>query len=136
MATFKNTEELNKVLLALWERIKSEPEISVPLLKAKISIAFIYREPESILTIDCSDSLEMKVYVGKTNFKPTVVMSMKSDLAHNFWYGKVNIPLAIISGKIVSRGPVNQALALLPVIKPAFNFYPDIYFANKSEDSN
>ena len=69
----------------------------------------------------------MKTYVGNIDLKSVVEMSMKSDLAHNFWLGKVNIPLALMSGKIASKGPVHKALALLPAIQPAFNFYPSIY---------
>jgi hypothetical protein len=53
-------------------------------------------------------------------------MSMKSDVAHNFWLGRENPALALISGKISSRGPVNKALALLPVVKPAFQIYPGV----------
>ncbi len=134
MPTFKDSQELNRVLLALWEAIKADPQISVPLLQSKITVSFIYKEPDSKLTVDCSDGRDMKIYVGETDFKALVEMSMKSDLAHNFWLGEVNIPLAIISGKIVSRGPVNKVLAVLPVIKPAFNFYPVIYQRKKNED--
>ncbi len=127
MSAFKNTEELNRVLLMLWDAIREDEQMSSQLLQSKISISFYYKEPESKLTVDCTDGNEMKIYVGEINFKPVVEMYMKSDLAHDFWLGKVNIPLALISGKIVSKGPVNKALALLPVIKPAFNFYPEIY---------
>jgi 2-oxoisovalerate dehydrogenase E1 component len=51
---------------------------------------------------------------------------MRSDVAHNFWLGRENPALALISGKISSKGPVNKALALLPVVKPAFQIYPDV----------
>ena len=127
MPAFKNSDQLNKVLLSLWDAIKADPDISKQLLQSKLTISFNYRDPDSKITLDCSDGKELKVYVGETDFKPLVEMYMKSDLAHEFWLGKVNIPLAIISGKIVSKGPVNKALSLLPVIKPAFKIYPPIY---------
>lgn len=127
MTAFKNTEELNKVMIALWEAIKADPEISEQLLQSKLSISFIYQNPDSKLTLDCSNGNDMHIHVGEIDFKPTVEMSMKSDLAHEFWLGKVNIPLALISGKIVAKGPANKALALLPVIKPAFAIYSAVY---------
>ena len=80
--------------------------------------------------IDCTDGQQMKVYVGHIDFKPIVEMFMSSDFAHDFWLGKVNLPLALIGGKIASKGPVNKALALLPVVKPAFDFYPQVYKNN------
>jgi len=127
MPAFKDVEELNKVMLTLWQAIEADEEISGRLLLSKISIRFYYREPESNLTIDCSDGQKMKILVDNTELSPIVEMFMKSEFAHEFWLGKVNVPLALISGKIASRGPVNKALALLPVIKPAYIFYPDIY---------
>jgi hypothetical protein len=54
-------------------------------------------------------------------------MFMKSDVAHEFWLGKINVPVAILSGKIVSKGPVQRALSLLPVVKPAYSMYPEIF---------
>ena len=67
----------------------------------------------------------------KTVVKPIVEMAMKADVAHDFWLGKVNVPFAIVSGKIMARGPVAKALQLLPVIKPAFDIYPNVISQHK-----
>jgi hypothetical protein len=114
------------VMQELWRRIKADDEMSAKLLKTRLVVRFIYREPDGILTIDGSDGEDIKVYAGTCDIKAIIEMSMKSDVAHNFWLGKENPAMALISGKIVSRGPVNQALALLPVVKPAFQIYPDV----------
>lgn len=127
MPAFKDTQELNQVMLALWQAIKADAGMSNRLLQSKVSISFYYREPKGKFTVDCRDGQEMKISADDKDFLPAVEMFMKSDLAHNFWLGKVNIPLALISGEIAAKGPVNKALALLPVVQPAFAFYPDIY---------
>jgi hypothetical protein len=111
----------------LWNRIKADPDMSQQLLKSKMSVRFYYREPEGRLTLDCSDGKEMKIFIGENNIKPVVEMFMKSDVAHEFWLGKINVPVAILSGKIVSKGPVQRALSLLPVVKPAYLIYPEIF---------
>ena|SRR5579883_3095544 len=126
MGYFANSDELSKVMQILWNRIKAHPEMSKKLLASKLTIQFRYRDPEGLLTIDCSDGQEIRVISGFTSIKPTVEMSMKADIAHEFWQGKVNVPLALMSGKIVSKGPTPKALALLPVIKPAYAFYPQV----------
>jgi putative sterol carrier protein len=126
MQFFANTDELHHVMNELWMRIGRDPEMLEKLLQSKLIVQFQYREPEGRVTIDCSDGKELKVAVGDQPLKPIVEMSMKADVAHEFWLGKVNVPFAIVSGKIVSRGPVNKALALLPVIKPAFDIYPNV----------
>jgi hypothetical protein len=126
MAYFENSDELDGVMEKLWNRIKSDPDMSKKLLDSKLIVQFKYREPDSRLTIDCSDGKEMKIIPGQTNIKPVIEMSMKADTAHEFWMGKVNVPLAIMSGKITSKGPTPKALALLPVIKPAYSIYPKV----------
>jgi putative sterol carrier protein len=119
MAYFANTDELNKVMELLWNKIKADPEMSKKLIDAKMVVQFKYRDPDGLLTIDTSDGQELKI-------KPTIEMSMKADIAHEFWLGKVNVPMAIMSGKISSKGPTPKALALLPVIKPAYAMYPEV----------
>ncbi|HEY9791623.1 MAG TPA: SCP2 sterol-binding domain-containing protein [Candidatus Obscuribacterales bacterium] len=126
MAYFSSTDELNRVMDMLWHKIKSDPGMSHKLLESKLIVQFKYRDPDGLLTIDCSSGQDMDIIIGTTTLKPVVEMSMKADVAHEFWLGKVNVPLAIMSGKIVSKGPTPKALALLPVIKPAYALYPQV----------
>ena len=127
MPFFSSTEDVQKIMEALWTEIKDCPEISSPLLESRLIVQFHYREPEGRLTIDCSDGMNMIVVWGEYDKKPVVEMFMKSDVAHEFWLGKINVPVYLISGRIVAKGPVNKALALLPAVKPAFKMYPDIF---------
>lgn len=126
MPFYASTDELHRIMQHLWESIGKDPEMSRKLLHSKLIVQFTYRDPEGRITIDCSDGTEMKVHAGEAPLKPVVEMSMKADVAHEFWLGKVNVPMAILSGKISAKGPVNKALSLLPVIKPAFKIYPDV----------
>jgi hypothetical protein len=126
MSIFSNTDELYTVMKELWRRIKADDEMSRKLLESRLIVRFVYRDPDGMLTIDGSDGKELNIYAGPCDLNPVVEMSMKSDVAHNFWLGRENPALALISGKISSRGPVNKALALLPVVKPAFQIYPGV----------
>jgi|AGTN01.1.fsa_nt_gi hypothetical protein len=126
MPYFSDTEEVRKVMEALWEEIKTTPHIAEPLLKSKLIVQFHYREPEGRLTVDCSDGENMVIKWGEYEKKAIVEMFMKADVAHLFWQGEVNVPVYLISGRIVAKGPVNRALALLPVVKPAFQLYPAV----------
>lgn len=127
MAVYASSEDLATIMQELWTEISRSPEMGPKLLQSKLIAQFHYKEPEAKITVDCSDGIEMKVYTGECSLKPQVEMFMKSDVAHEFWLGKVQVPVAILTGKIVAKGPVNQALSLLPVIKPAFDIYPQIY---------
>lgn len=126
MAVFNSIDELYEAMDELWTWIKNDPQMAEQLLNSRLVVRFHYRKPDGVMTVDGSDGTNLKVSFGDLNQKPTIEMHMDSDLAHQFWLGKVNIPIALVSGKIVSRGPVNKALALLPVMKPAQEVYPDI----------
>ena len=126
MAAFSDTEDLYRVMDELWKRISSDEKISADLLKSRLIVRFVYREPDGWVTIDGSDGETIKVTLADCDTKPIVEMRMKSDFAHNFWQGKENVTVALMQGKIVSTGPVNRALALLPAVKPAFSIYNQV----------
>lgn len=126
MTFFANTQELEMVMKELWTSIREDSVVADPLINSQLVVRFHYREPEGRLTVDCSDGKDMVITWGECEKKPDVEMFMKSQVAHEFWRGDVNVPMYLIAGKIVAKGPVNKALALLPVIKPAFKKYPDV----------
>ena len=82
MAVFANTGELISVMTTLWERIKLDPDMSEKLLRSQLIVQFRYRDPEGLITIDCSDGRNFKIIAGSTLVKPIIEMSMKSDIAH------------------------------------------------------
>jgi hypothetical protein len=133
MAAYASTEELHSIMVELWNTIAQTDAIASKIIHSKMIVRFHYREPEGVITVDCSDGKSLKVYAGPSEIKPIVEMSMKSQVAHEFWLGKVNVPVAILTGRIVSKGPVNSALSLLPAIKPAFELYPAIYKKSESK---
>lgn len=126
MAVFSSTQELQDLMQSLWDSIAQTPEIADKLTESRLIVQFRYREPEGLVTIDCSDGQSLKIHVGPTDLKPIIEMSMKADVAHEFWMGKVNVAMALMMGKIVSKGPTPRALALLPAIKPAYEIYPKV----------
>jgi putative sterol carrier protein len=126
MPIFSDTNQLYSVMRELWAQIKADKKMSEELLKSRLIVRFHYHDPEGYITIDGSDGLELKVSVGDSDAKPIVEITMKSDVAHNFWLGQENPAMALMTGKMSSKGPVNKALALLPVVKPAFQIYPRI----------
>lgn len=131
-AAFANTEALYRVMNELWARIKADKAMSEGLLASKMAVRFNYKDPAGQVTVDSRDGQDMKVTAGPCDIKPDVEMDMKSDVAHEFWLGKTSVPMAILTGKIVAKGPVQKALTLLPVIKPAFLIYPEVYKTHNS----
>ena len=50
-------------------------------------------------------------------------MTMKADVAHRFWLGEVNVPLALAHGEMVANGPTAKILRLVPLLQPLFPRY-------------
>ena len=124
---FKNSEELYEILGAFFNQLKFDEEMGRQIQNSKIIVQWEYSEPEGIVTIDATrddpDGGFYQVILGPTDIKPEIYMTMKADVAHEFWLGKVNLLAALSRRQIVAKGPIPKALKLLPAIKPAYSLY-------------
>ncbi len=123
MPYFKDSAELQKVLGGFFNSLVSNPTIGGKLKESKLVIQFAYTDPSLKITIDCTQDPVAVLFNDETR-KPEVEMSMKADVAHRFWFGKVNLLAALTRREMVAKGPIPKVLKLLPVIKPAYDLYP------------
>lgn len=133
MSAFANSNELSLVMSRLWESIKHDPSVSQPLLKSRLIAQFDYYDPDGLLTIDCSDGENMKITLGESSKKPNVQMRMRADVAHEFWMGHLKAPIALMNGKISVKGSAQPLLRLVPVLQPAFSYYPKLFDQSKKQ---
>jgi hypothetical protein len=129
---FKSGEEFENLLGGFFRQVADTPDIAGKLLQSKLVIRFTYSDPDSVLLIDCSGN-SVVVRPGDTTTKADVDMSMTADIAHRFWFGKVNLMQALTRKQMVAKGPVPKILALLPAIKPTYTMYPEYLKANGYE---
>lgn len=131
MGYFKDAAEMQQLLGALYDKVKSDPRIAPRICEGKIVIQFRYDDPQGIVTIDAAHPPTQPgafcdVTWGETSLKPDVEMSMKADVAHQFWHGKVNLMAALTQRKIVAKGPIPKILRLLPAVEPVYELYPKL----------
>lgn len=124
MPFFESSEELKKVLGGFLEALASEPKIKESLLKSAMVIRFGYEQPDLSITIDCRAG-DIKFLFNADDPHPDVDMHMKADVAHKFWLGKVNLPMALARRQIIAKGQIPKVLKLIPVVKPAYKLYPE-----------
>jgi hypothetical protein len=123
MSVFDNSEKFEEVLGGFFKLIAVTPQVADKLLASKLIIRFIYSDPDLVLVADCSgDAVDIRV--GDNETKAIVEMSMKADIAHKFWFGKVNLTMALTRRQMIAKGPVPKILKLLPAIKPTYAMYP------------
>jgi hypothetical protein len=136
---FKDAAEMRQVLGLLYDKVKSDARIAPRICEGKIVIQFRYNDPDGIVTIDAANpptqpGAYCDVTWGETHLKPDVEMSMKADVAHQFWHGKVNLMAALTQRKIVAKGPIPKILRLLPAVEPVYDLYPKLLREMGRED--
>lgn len=129
MAVFKSSEQFYACVGELMDRAKTDPNVGGKIAKSGIVIQFQYTEPEAMTTINAKDKptqpgAYIDVFHGNCNLKPDVVMSMKADVSHAFWHGKVNLLAAITKKQILLQGPLPKIIKLLPAVEPLYQIYP------------
>ena len=129
MSVFENSEQFEEVLANFFRLIAATPNVADKLLASKLVIRFIYTDPDLVVVVDCSgDAIDVRP--GDIDTKAIVEMTMKADIAHKFWFGKVNLTMALTRRQMVAKGPVPKILKLLPAIKPTYAMYPEYLEAN------
>ena len=123
MAVFENQEDFKEVIVGFFNLLGDTPQVADKLLASKMVIRFIYSDPDLAVVVDCSGD-KMDVRPDDMDTKVIVEMSMKADIAHKFWFGKVNLTMALTRRQMVAKGPVPKILKLLPAIKPSYAMYP------------
>lgn len=123
MGTFENSDRLREVLGGFFGFLLEQPEMAAKLLASRLVLKFNYSEPELSITVDLSGEQGIVTFNDQEK-KPEVEMRMKADVAHRFWFGKVNLIIALARREMVAKGPIPKILKLLPIIKPAYELYP------------
>lgn len=121
------------ILSGFLRQFTSDPDIADKLLKSGIIIRFNYTEPDCQILVDCSGE-EIGIRPGDATTEPIVQISMKAEVAHKFWFGKVNLMQALARGQMKARGPVPRIIKLLPIIRPAYKMYPEYLRENGYEE--
>ncbi len=132
MAVFKDYDELHKYFGRLYDDAKVDSRIAPKIKDSHLVIQFRYDEPKAVVTINAAAPPTQQgayfdvLWGDDTGLKPDVEMSMKADVAHQFWHGKVNLMAALARRQIIAKGPIPKILKLLPAVEPMYEMYPRI----------
>ncbi len=131
MGVFKDSAQFYATVGELMDRAKKDPQVGPKIAKSGLIIQFIYTDPEAMTTINARDKpSQAGAYVdvihGPCELKPDIVMSMKADVSHAFWHGKVNLLTALGKKEIVAQGSIPKIIKLLPAVQPLYKVYPQL----------
>ncbi len=123
MGMFESAEKFEEIITGFFKLMGETPQIADKLLASGMIIRFKYTDPDLVVVVDASgDKIDVRPHDTET--KAIVEMSMSADVAHRFWFGKVNLTVALTRKEMVAKGPIPKVLKLLPAIKPAYAMYP------------
>jgi len=122
MPVFSSTEKMYEVLGTLFEALMHDPVVGPKFAESNIIIKFIINDPDGFIWL----TSEPKVICGQADLKPTIEMSLSGDSCHKFWLKEISLPVALAKGLVKAKGPMPKVLKLLPLLKPAYEAYPEI----------
>ena len=120
MAVFKDTPHMYEILGELWNYVIRETEFGPKLKEYEITYKFVINDPNGHIFV-----AHDRVIIGdEANRDAVITMELSGETVHNFWLKKVNLPVALATRKIKSRGPIPKVLKILPYLKPVYELYP------------
>ena len=122
MAIFANTEKMYEVLGTLFNTLMNHPSVGPKFVESNIIIKFTINDPSGFIWL----TPDKGVICGDADCKPTIEMTLSGDTCHKFWLQEVSMPVALAKGLIKAKGPLPKVLKLLPLLKPAYEAYPEI----------
>jgi putative sterol carrier protein len=123
MAVFKNAESMLEILGGMFNMVLENKEVAPKFKESGVVIKFNITDPDATLWVD---TVNMRILSGAQDLKANVEMDLSGDSCHQFWLKELKLPIALAKGKIKARGPMPTILKLLPLLKPAYEAYPDI----------
>ncbi len=135
MGFFKDAETFEKCIAGFFRLMAETPVIADKLLASDLIIRFRYSDPDVAILVDCSGD-KVDVRPGDMETKEVVDMAMSADIAHKFWFGKVNLMAALTRKQMIAKGPIPKILKLLPAIKPSYAMYPKYLEDNQYGEYN
>lgn len=120
MSVFRDTEHLYETLGGFWKTLYGHDEFSTSIKKADIQIKFEITDPSGVIWVGPDG-----IAFGEQGLKADITMKLTGDTAHAFWKKELSLPVALAKRKIKSKGNISKVMKLLPVVKPAYDLYPE-----------
>ena len=125
MPVFENKQKMQDVLGKLFVSLMADPEVGPKFKKANVVIRYNITDPDGTLWLFPDKDPEEAVVWGSVDAKADVEMTLSGDTCHKFWLKHVSMPVALAKGLVKTKGPLPKVLKLLPLLKPAYDMYPE-----------
>lgn len=125
MPVFENKKRIETVIGGLFNALLDHPVVGPKYLKSNIVIKYNLSDPNHTMWMTPGDGTKGEIIWGNADLKADVEMTLSSDSCHAFWLKHISMPIALAKGLIKTKGSMPKVLKLLPLLKPAFEMYPE-----------
>lgn len=123
MPYFTEPADVERFIGGIFTECLTDPELGPKFQVTGTVLKLNFTEPDAAVLVDCGSR---KVLTGDAvagGAEPNVEMFMTSDVAHEYWLGRVNVSVALAKGIMRAKGPVPRILKLVPLTKHVFPRY-------------
>lgn len=121
MSVFQSSEQAQRIFTDLFSILLKDDTFTQRMRDAHITLHLIQGKPDMELYVTPDG-----VQPGAPSQPATIRIKMSCDTAHSLWLGKLLMPVAVATGKVRIKGSVAKVLEFVPLLRPAFDQYPQI----------
>ena len=119
---YADKDQVTQLFTEFWGIIFETTPILTQFKEKGLSLMFVLSDYDTNFSIT-PDGIK---FGQEAASDPLVTMTMKGETVHKFWLEKLNMPLALATGGIKTKGPFPKVLELTPLLKPGHAIYPKI----------
>jgi hypothetical protein len=121
MSVFESSEKAHRIFTDLFRILLKDETFTERMRDAGITLHLIQVKPDIELYVTPDG-----VQAGAPSQPASIRIKMSCDTAHSLWLGKLLMPVAVATGKVRIKGSVAKVLEFVPLLRPAFDQYPEI----------
>lgn len=125
MTIYKNKEQFDQALKALFERIHDDPSVVRTVEKSRLVIRFQFTGPEADIAIN-GRVKPPQVSSGETKLRPDLDISLTADAFHYILMAELGLRKALSSGQMKVRGPIWKAFVFEEILHRGQAVYPEL----------
>lgn len=122
MPVYSDSTTAYAVFGELFRILAKDEEFTTRMREAGLSCRIVHSQPECVIHF----SPEAVRLGSDAPEEATILIKMSCDTAHKLWSGSLLMPAALAMGKVRIKGKVAKVLELVPILRPAFDRYPDL----------
>lgn len=128
-ASFRSAQEFRTVIDEMFG-LMDGPEFGPALRDAGVAQRFAFDDLGLVVNVRPARPEEDRNIVwawsDEVDWSPDVELTMTSEVANRYFQGKESVALALARRRIKVRGDLQAALAVAPIVKPAFARYVEL----------